>query len=113
MDQETKSCSGRRASNDSGGRIFRQSTYAKSDPGDGDDARSEAVHVVDQVDRVHQADDPEDGDEIRERLEFQDLDADTAEEERGRDDRLARELRGWSEPAKIVEQPERESAEQT
>ncbi len=76
--------------------------------GDDTEAARESVHVVEQVERVREADEPEDADRPAERLVRDELDRDRAVEDEVGGHELGAELRGRMQVDDVVEQAERE-----
>ena len=99
-------CAGCRRPNQRDGDVLwvrrdrQRRTRDRRDPG------GEAVHVVHQVHGVHESNDPQNRHDECDRLERDDLNPHSAEEETGRDDRLSSELRRRGHSPEIIEEPE-------
>ena len=73
--------------------------------GDDREGRCEAVHVVEEVERVRDAHEPEEADRPREDVVADDLDVQAAREHDDRRDDLRGELRDRAQPPDVVDQP--------
>ena len=112
VDQEPEGGAGGGSRDDGGGRVLGECAKAQTDPGNGNDATGEAIHVVDQVDGVHQPDDPQHRRQVRDRVDLDDLDTNSAEEQHRCDNGLTRQFRRRGERAEVVEQPQGERRDQ-